>query len=116
MSIRLPDQQAVPVLSFINDIRINDLFDNVDGFGFIGPMLFILGDMEPFWEGNASRLIAICFASVNDLHGQKSPVNVTANVNIMFRLSVKLVMGTLFSPRLAIVIFAILPFGRKMKK
>ena len=115
MSIRLLDQQAVPVHSFINDIRINDLFDKVDGFGFIGPMLFILGDMEPFWKDNASRLPAICFTSVNDLHGQKSPVNVTANVN-MFRLSVKLVMGTLFSPRLAIVIFAILPLGRKMKK
>ena len=56
-------------------------------------MLFILGDIEPFWEDNASRLTAIHFASVNDQHGQKSPVNVTANVNVMFRLSVKLLMG-----------------------
>ena len=36
--------------------------------------------------------------------GEKSPVNVTANVNVMFHLPVKPLMDTLFSLRLAIVI------------
>ena len=77
------------------------MLNKLNGF-FVGPVIFILGDMKALWEAHSSWLTSISFAYVNNLHGKKA----TSESDGEFQGNVSLVtlIGTFLSLFFAIVI------------